>query len=119
MLRFESNDVPHVLQFFLKLLFTRHIRSALACLDIFPNIDRIRKVNCPVFIIHGELDEEVDISHGKALYNAVPEDCRYTPWWVPDRGHNDITEGRSKVKEYLEKMKAFIQCLNDNDGDVE
>lgn len=85
---------------------------ALACLDIFPNIDRIRKVHCPVFIIHGALDEEVDITHGKALYNAVPEDCRYEPWWVPDRGHNDITEGRSKVKEYLEKMKAFIESLD-------
>lgn len=25
----------------------------LACCDIFPNIDRIKKVRCPVFVIHG------------------------------------------------------------------
>ena len=27
----------------------------LCCFDIFPNIDRIRNVQCPVFIIHGEV----------------------------------------------------------------
>ena len=25
----------------------------LSCWDIFPNIDRIRHVKCPVFVIHG------------------------------------------------------------------
>ena len=37
---------------------------ALACLDIFPNIDRIKKVNCKVFIIHGKKDAEVAFEHG-------------------------------------------------------
>lgn len=31
---------------------------ALACLDIFPNINRIKKVQSPVMVIHGMLDEE-------------------------------------------------------------
>lgn len=43
---------------------------ALACLDIFPNVTRIKKVNSPVLIIHGMLDEEVSFSHGKALHDA-------------------------------------------------
>ena len=60
-----------------------------ACFDIFPNINRINKVICPVFIIHGvvstthccgeiifivyvfiyfvQRDMEVDVSHGKQL----------------------------------------------------
>mmetsp|Transcript_19575 Transcript_19575/g.44538 ORF Transcript_19575/g.44538 Transcript_19575/m.44538 type:complete len:210 (-) Transcript_19575:82-711(-) len=86
----------------------------LGCLDIFPNITRIKKVNCPVFIIHGMLDEEVDMHHGVSLYNAVKEDCRREPWWVPDRGHNDITEGSAKMNEYLRKLGKFIRGLDED-----
>lgn len=73
----------------------------LACLDIFPNIDRIKKTKCPVFIIHGVQDEEVDISHGHSLYEAVDPVFQRDPWWVPDRGHNDITEGPGKLSFWL------------------
>jgi len=86
----------------------------LACLDIFPNIQRIKKVSCPVMIIHGALDEEVDISHGQALHNAVPESLRREPWWVPDRSHNDITEGRAKMVEYIERLRRFLTSLDQN-----
>mmetsp|Transcript_34608 Transcript_34608/g.68127 ORF Transcript_34608/g.68127 Transcript_34608/m.68127 type:complete len:546 (+) Transcript_34608:318-1955(+) len=86
----------------------------LGCLDIFPNIDRIKRVSCPVFIIHGMLDEEVDMHHGVSLYNAVKEDCRREPWWVPDRGHNDITNGTAKMNEYLRRLGAFIQGLEED-----
>ncbi len=85
---------------------------ALACLDIFPNLNRIKRVNCPVFIIHGMLDEEVAFSHGKALQEAVPDDCKRTPWWVKDRGHNDITDGRAKVLEYIQKLKVYFESLD-------
>jgi fermentation-respiration switch protein FrsA (DUF1100 family) len=85
---------------------------ALACLDIFPNITRIKKVNCPVMVIHGFLDEEVTFAHGKALHEAVPEDCKRPPWWVKDRGHNDITDGRQKILEYIQKLKEFVESLD-------
>jgi pimeloyl-ACP methyl ester carboxylesterase len=85
---------------------------ALACLDIFPNLTRIKKVNCPVFIIHGMLDEEVAFIHGKTLQDAVPDDCKRTPWWVKDRGHNDITDGRVKVLEYIQKLKVYFESLD-------
>jgi len=84
----------------------------LACLDIFPNIDRIKRVKCPVMIIHGELDEEVPISHGKTLHRAVQKDFRRPPWWVPGRGHNDVTDGRSNLIEYIERLKRFLDSLN-------
>jgi len=85
---------------------------ALACLDIFPNIDRIKHVQCKVMVIHGALDEEVDIAHGYALHQAVPADLRAEPWWVPDRGHNDITEGTGKLNEYIRRLKAFTDGLD-------
>jgi len=86
----------------------------LACLDIFPNIDRIKKTKCPVFIIHGVQDEEVDISHGHSLYEAVDPVFQRDPWWVPDRGHNDITEGPGKMAEYVRRLRAFFQTLQNN-----
>lgn len=65
-------------------------------------------------IIHGALDEEVDISHGQALHNAVPESLRREPWWVPDRSHNDITDGRAKMVEYIERLRRFLTSLDQN-----
>ena len=70
-------------------------------------------MNCPVMIIHGMKDEEVGFAHGKALYEAVPEDCRRAPWWVKDRGHNDITDGRTKILEYIQQLKGFFESLDD------
>ena len=85
---------------------------ALACLDIFPNIDRIKKVKCPVFIIHGQKDQEVAFEHGLCLQAAVPEDCQRDPWWIPDKGHNDITDGPGIV-EYLERLNRFVRSLDE------
>jgi fermentation-respiration switch protein FrsA (DUF1100 family) len=87
---------------------------ALACLDIFPNITRIQKVQCPVMVIHGMMDEEVGFEHGVALHEAVPDDCKRSPWWVRDRGHNDITDGRQKILEYIQKLKSFMESLDDD-----
>jgi len=84
---------------------------ALACLDIYPNIDRVRQVKCPVMVIHGKLDEEVDISHGTSMHQAVPTLYQRDPWWVPDRGHNDITEGPGKLAEYVGRLRQFIESL--------
>mmetsp|Transcript_18683 Transcript_18683/g.28239 ORF Transcript_18683/g.28239 Transcript_18683/m.28239 type:complete len:396 (-) Transcript_18683:131-1318(-) len=85
----------------------------LACLDIFPNINRIKHVRCPVMIIHGKMDEEVNCSHGEDLYNATPEELRRDPWWVPDRGHNDITEGQGKMAEYIRRLRAYLNSLEE------
>lgn len=85
---------------------------ALACLDIFPNIDRITKVKCPVFIIHGKMDTEVGFEHGVALQAAVPEEYRTDPWWVPEKGHNDIVDGPGIV-EYIQRLNRFVRSLDD------
>lgn len=84
----------------------------LACLDIYPNIDRIKKARCPVMVIHGQLDQEVDISHGLEMHRAVPQEWQREPWWVPDRGHNDITEGRGKLAEYVRRLRFFLNSLD-------
>lgn len=83
----------------------------LACLDIYPNIDRIKKIQCPCMLIHGSLDQEVDVSHGQDLYKAIPDNYKRDPWWVPDRGHNDITDGPGKLAEYVRRLRGFLQSL--------
>jgi len=86
---------------------------ALACLDIYPNIDRIKKVQVPVMIIHGLQDEEVDASHGHALYSAVDPQYRAEPWWVSDRGHNDICEGKGRMTEYVKRLRNYLASLEE------
>lgn len=71
----------------------------------------MKSVSCPVMIIHGVLDEEVNYAHGVAMYNAIPSEFRSEPWWVPDRGHNDICEGQSHMNQYIHRLKKFISTL--------
>ena len=70
-------------------------------------------------VIHGMLDEEVDHAHGVALHNAVPKGYRREPWWVPDRGHNDICEGQSHMNEYIRRLKAFLNSLDSKEVENE
>jgi len=58
--------------------------------DVFQNLRKIKKVCVPVFVIHGTQDTEVPFDHGVALYEALPPDCAFDPWWVEEGGHNDI-----------------------------
>ena len=36
--------------------------------DKFPNLDRVSKIDAPVFVIHGRRDEIVPFRHGQQLY---------------------------------------------------
>lgn len=68
----------------------------LACFDIFPNIQHMKYITCPVWIIHGQKDLEVAFAHGQLLHESVKGMYRYEPWWVPDRGHNDVLHGNER-----------------------
>jgi pimeloyl-ACP methyl ester carboxylesterase len=46
--------------------------KSLAFFDMFENIDRIEKVKCPVFIIHGRQDEVVPFDHAEVVYTFFP-----------------------------------------------
>jgi fermentation-respiration switch protein FrsA (DUF1100 family) len=84
-------------------------RGILACFDIFPNIDRIQRVRCPVFIMHGQEDAEVRLTHGTRLQAAVPRAHQTPPWWVPQRGHNDLTLGCES--EYFRRLSLFLNSI--------
>jgi len=75
--------------------------------DIFPNIDNIKKVKAPVFVIHGKQDEEIPIHHGEGLFDASPN--KYEPWYVDNAGHNNIE--LHWRQDYFAKLGAFVKSL--------
>jgi abhydrolase domain-containing protein 17 len=59
--------------------------------DRFPNLERIRTFDRPLLVIHGEHDEVIPVSHGRALVDACPSaDRKFLG--IPEAGHNDLFE---------------------------
>ncbi|MBI5534328.1 MAG: alpha/beta hydrolase [Deltaproteobacteria bacterium] len=54
-------------------------------IERYPNIDRIRNVRCPVFIMHGVEDGVVPLWHGEDLIDAANEPKFF--WAVPGARH--------------------------------
>jgi len=75
--------------------------------DMYPNIRRITKVQCPVLIIHGNMDNVVDVNHGHALYDIIPEEFRYPPYFVEHAGHEDVFE--VNPSEYFKRLRTFVR----------
>ncbi|XP_074563120.1 uncharacterized protein LOC141819767 [Curcuma longa] len=73
--------------------------------DIFKNIDKIRLVNCPTFVIHGTADDIVDWTHGKRLWELSKE--KYDPLWIKGGGHCNL----ETYPEYIKHLKKFIGAM--------
>jgi len=58
--------------------------------DAYPSLRRIRDLECPLLVVHGDRDEIVPVEQGKALYDAAPEPKRLH--LVPGAGHNDLLD---------------------------
>ena len=81
--------------------------------DMFPNVDRVRNVACPVFVVHGEKDEVVPLWHGEGLWLATPITWRYKPFWIPDAGHNNIELLLRDSGELFKRLSDFFtHCAN-------
>ncbi|KAI7728541.1 hypothetical protein M8C21_001059 [Ambrosia artemisiifolia] len=73
--------------------------------DIFKNIDKVQKVNCPVLVIHGTNDDIVDFSHGKRLWELAKD--KYDPLWVQGGGHSNL----ESFPEYIRHLCKFIKAM--------
>lgn len=86
--------------------------------DMFRNIDKIGKVKCPVFIIHGVRDTVVPFSHGVALYNACA--TAVTPYWIADAGHNNVeAAGREEFVLNMGRFFKFLRTLESKDAEAQ
>ncbi|CAM9479661.1 unnamed protein product, partial [Ectocarpus fasciculatus] len=77
--------------------------------DSFPNLDRIRNVACPVFIIHGTRDEIVPFWNGEDLFLNAPIEWRACPYWVEKAGHNNVEMSFKEENLFFKRFSEFLQ----------
>ena len=76
--------------------------------DRFPNLRRIRGVECPLLVVHGEADGIIPPSHGRRLVEASPASAKRFHG-IAGAGHNDLF--RVGGPEILREIEAFVGSL--------
>lgn len=71
--------------------------------DAYPSIRRIGKLHVPLLLLHGDRDEVVPLSEGRALYEAAPEPKRMHVF--EGLGHSDLV---SAGPEYARVIKDWV-----------
>jgi uncharacterized protein len=71
----------------------------------YDNLGKIKKVQAPVLVLHGDRDEIVPFDQGKQIFAAAPEPKGF--YAIQGSGHNDtyIVGG----EPYFQTLKAFIE----------
>ena len=74
-------------------------------LDHFDSLSKITKINAPLLILHGELDETIPIRHGKTLLKAAnsPKEAVF----FHDVGHNNFDSSAiaANVRDFIGSLK--------------
>ncbi|XP_031392815.1 alpha/beta hydrolase domain-containing protein 17B isoform X2 [Punica granatum] len=78
-----------------------HVKFTFCC-DIYKNINKIRKVKCPVLVIHGTEDDVVNWLHGHGLWKMSREP--YEPLWIKGGGHCNL----ELYPDYIRHLCRFI-----------
>lgn len=73
--------------------------------DKFNNLARLKKIECPVLILHGKKDRTVPFSHALQNQNAVKGDVETL--WSETAGHNDLIEQLGP--NYWDTLITFIK----------
>lgn len=79
-----------------------HVKFTL-CFDIYRNVNKIRKVKCPVLVIHGTEDDVVNWLHGSGLWKMARDP--YEPLWIKGGGHCNL----ELYPDYIRHLCRFIQ----------
>ena len=76
--------------------------------DRFPNLEKIKKVKCPVLIMHGKMDDIVPFYHSEKLFQQAP--LPKLSLWVEEANHNDFTYVAGE--RYTKVLKEFIELVD-------
>jgi hypothetical protein len=76
----------------------------------FPNLDNIKKVKCPILVIHGKADDVIPFAHGEKLFNAAISPKLYL--WVEEANHNDLFWVAEK--KYQKALQEFTTLVKTN-----
>jgi fermentation-respiration switch protein FrsA (DUF1100 family) len=73
----------------------------------YDSLSKIKQLNMPLLVIHGERDRLVPLTEGRALFEAAPEPKTWYP--IPGAGHNDayLVGGEA----YFLRLAAFVADL--------
>ncbi|KAI3469192.1 hypothetical protein Pfo_025855 [Paulownia fortunei] len=88
-----------------------HVKFTLCC-DIYKNVNKIRKVKCPVLVIHGTEDDVVNWLHGNGLWKMAREP--YDPLWIKGGGHCNL----ELYPDYIRHLCRFIQEMENMTTEV-
>ncbi len=72
--------------------------------DKFENLRKIKRVRCPLLVIHGTEDRVVEFAHGEKLFAAANEPKQ--KFWVEFAGHNNLMTIAGQ--RYWDVMQAFM-----------
>lgn len=76
--------------------------------DRFDNLQKIKKVHCPVLIIHGTQDSVINAFHGRELFAAANQPKQAL--WVDGANHNDVAfVGGAQYSNSLKEFAILIQ----------
>ncbi|MEH1850701.1 MAG: alpha/beta hydrolase [Nostoc sp.] len=81
--------------------------------DKFPNLDNIKKVKCPILVIHGKADDIIPFTHGERLFNAAISPKLYL--WVEKANHNDLFwVAEEKYRQTLQEFTRLVNARANN-----
>jgi abhydrolase domain-containing protein 17 len=75
--------------------------------DKFDSVSKIKRVHCPVLIIHGKKDSVVGFWNSQVLFNSANEPKQ--KWWVNRGDHNDIL--LVDAPGYWKAVESFVATL--------
>jgi abhydrolase domain-containing protein 17 len=77
--------------------------------DRFDNLARIRGIQCPVLLLHGDNDETVPYAHSPRLFAAAPEPRQFVT--IPGGRHNNLAEDHSEL--FWQAVRGFVAGLSE------
>jgi len=69
------------------------------------NVQKMRDIQLPLLVIHGEKDTLIPVDHGQALFDASPAAVKRIIR-IEAAGHNDLL--RYGISTYFEALKQFV-----------
>ncbi|WP_168441937.1 alpha/beta hydrolase [Pontiella desulfatans] len=77
--------------------------------DKFNSVKSMRKVDCPVLVMHGTHDAVLPFWHGKALYEAAPEPKQHL--WIDYGEHNNYAYVAEDA--YFTSFHSFMERVSE------
>lgn len=80
--------------------------------DKFNNLDKIKKIKCPVLVIHGRLDQVIPFDHSEKLFAAISSPK--LSFWVDNANHDDVADVAGKSYDQILLQFADLVSKSSN-----